>query len=85
MPLCQGDTVPFDRKAGWPQGEANPRFVVTSPRRDACKAKFLYEKVYCARGDIENRIKECLLDRYADRVGGSTALRLAAAARPPPA
>ena len=32
-------------KAEWTKGEANPRFVVTSLRRDACKAKYLYEKV----------------------------------------
>ena len=32
----------------------NPRFVVTNMRR----RRFLYEKVYCARGDAENRIKE---------------------------
>ncbi|HZW50697.1 MAG TPA: IS1380 family transposase, partial [Rudaea sp.] len=44
-------------KAEWTKGEANPRFVVTSLRRDACKAKHLYEKVYCARGEMENRIK----------------------------
>ena len=43
-------------KAEWTNGEANPRFVVTSLRRDACKAKYLYERVYCARGDMENRI-----------------------------
>src|SRR5439155_505298 len=49
-------------KAEWTKGEANPRFVVTSLRRDECKAKYLYEKVYCARGDMENRIKECQLD-----------------------
>jgi hypothetical protein len=44
-------------KAEWTKGEANPRFVVTSLRRDECKAKYLYEKLYCARGDMENRIK----------------------------
>src|ERR1700686_125648 len=54
-------------KAEWTQGEANPRFVVTSLGRDECKAKYLYEKVYCARGDMENRIKECQLDLYAHR------------------
>src|SRR6476619_3287776 len=54
-------------KAEWTKGEANPRFVVTSLRRDECKAKYLYEKVYCARGEMENRIKECQLDLYADR------------------
>jgi len=54
-------------KAEWTQGEANPRFVVTSLTRAECKARYLYEKVYCARGDMENRIKECQLDLYADR------------------
>jgi hypothetical protein len=53
-------------------GEANPRFVVTSLRRDECKAKHLYEKVYCARGEMENRIKECQLDLYADRTSAAT-------------
>src|ERR1700737_4853223 len=59
-------------KAEWTQGEANPRFVVTSLARDECKAKHLYEKVYCARGDMENRIKECQLDLYADRTSTAT-------------
>jgi hypothetical protein len=59
-------------KAEWTKGEANPRFVVTSLRRDACKAKYLYEKLYCARGDMENRIKECQLDLYADRTSTAT-------------
>ena len=59
-------------KAEWTQGEANPRFVVTSLRRDQCGAKYLYEKVYCARGEMENRIKECQLDLYADRTSTAT-------------
>jgi len=59
-------------KAEWTKGEANPRFVVTSLRRDEGKAKYLYEKVYCARGDMENRIKECQLDLYADRTSAAT-------------
>jgi hypothetical protein len=59
-------------KAEWTKGEANPRFVVTSLRRDECKAKYLYERVYCARGDMENRIKECQLDLYADRTSAAT-------------
>jgi hypothetical protein len=59
-------------KAEWTKDEANPRFVVTSLRRDECKAKYLYEKVYCARGDMENRIKECQLDLYADRTSAAT-------------
>ena len=59
-------------KAEWTKGEANPRFVVTSLRRDECKGKHLYERVYCARGDMENRIKECQLDLYADRTSAAT-------------
>jgi DDE family transposase len=59
-------------KAEWTQGEANPRFVVTSLARAECKARYLYEKVYCARGEMENRIKECQLDLYADRTSTAT-------------
>jgi len=59
-------------KAEWTKGEANPRFVVTSLPRRAGTAKHLYEKVYCARGEMENRIKECQLDLYADRTSAGT-------------
>jgi Transposase DDE domain group 1 len=59
-------------KAEWTNGEANPRFVVTSLPANQCKAKPLYEKVYCARGEMENRIKECQLDLYADRTSAAT-------------
>jgi hypothetical protein len=59
-------------KAEWTKDEANPRFVVTSLTRADCKARYLYEKVYCARGDMENRIKECQLDLYADRTSTAT-------------
>jgi hypothetical protein len=47
-------------KAEWTKDEANPRFVVTSLTRAECKARYLYEKVYCARGDMENRIKHAV-------------------------
>ena len=53
-------------------GEANPRFVVTSLTREEHEARHLYEKVYCARGEMENRIKECQLDLYADRTSAHT-------------
>jgi hypothetical protein len=45
----------------------NPRFVVTSLREQQWTAQDLYEKFYCARGEMENRIKEqmCL---FADRL-----------------
>ena len=59
-------------KAEWTGGEANPRFVVTSLTREEHEAMHLYEKVYCARGDMENRIKECQLDLYADRTSART-------------
>lgn len=59
-------------KAEFTTDEANPRFVVTSLKRAECKPKYLYEKLYCARGDMENRIKECQLDLYADRTSTAT-------------
>jgi hypothetical protein len=59
-------------KAEFTGGEANPRFVVTSLTRPQCKPKYLYEKLYCARGEMENRIKECQLDLYADRTSTAT-------------
>ena len=51
---------------------ANPRFIVTSLKRKAIDAQTLYEQVYCARGDMENRIKECQLDLFADRTSAAT-------------
>ena len=50
----------------------NPRFVVTnlSPRK--ADARRLYEKLYCARGEMENRIKEQQLDLFADRTSAHT-------------
>jgi hypothetical protein len=59
-------------KAEWTSGEANPRFVVTSLKRTETGARELYEDIYCARGDMENRIKECQLDLYADRTSAAT-------------
>ena len=59
-------------KAEWTEGKANPRFVVTSLAREAHEARHLYEKLYCARGEMENRIKECQLDLYADRTSAHT-------------
>lgn len=59
-------------KAEWTSGKANPRFVVTSLKKSDASARFLYEKLYCARGDMENRIKECQIDMFADRTPAST-------------
>ena len=46
---------------------ANPRFVVTSIDKEQIDAQALYEGLYCARGDMENRIKEQQLWLFADR------------------
>lgn len=59
-------------KAEWTQGEANPRFIVTSLKPKEAGGRFLYEEVYCARGEMENRIKECQGDLFADRTSTGT-------------
>ncbi|MGA1564242.1 MAG: IS1380 family transposase [Pontimonas sp.] len=65
-----------------PKGE-NPRFVVTSlsvEESERWSPERLYREFYCARGDMENRIKEQQLDLFADRMScgdmGSNQLRL---------
>ena len=40
-------------KAEWTGGDSNPRFVVTSLSRKESEARYLYEKVYCARGEMK--------------------------------
>ena len=52
--------------------KANPRFVVTSLSARAWAARALYEDLYCARGECENRIKEAQLDLFADRLSAAT-------------
>ena len=54
-----------------PKG-ANPRFVVTSLPASEIDPRALYEQVYCARGQVENRIKEQQLDLFADRTSAAT-------------
>jgi len=46
---------------------ANPRFIVTSYNKREFAARELYEEEYCARGEMENRIKEQQLYLFADR------------------
>jgi hypothetical protein len=53
-------------------GKANPRFVVTSLSMERWDAPALYERLYCARGDMENRIKEQQLGLFADRTSTAT-------------
>ena len=71
------------KKSGWDRerrviakaehidGKENPRFVVTSLTKEEWTAGPLYEELYCARGEMENRIKEqfCL---FADRVSAES-------------
>ena len=54
-----------------PKG-TNPRFVVTSLPASRIDARTLYQAVYCARGQVENRIKEQQLDLFADRTSAAT-------------
>jgi hypothetical protein len=58
-------------KAEQIEGKANPRYVVTSLDATAWPPQKLYEELYCARGDMENRIKE-QLSLFADRVSAET-------------
>jgi hypothetical protein len=71
------------RKSGWDRkrrvvakaehidGKENPRFVVTSLTSESWAGKALYEELYCARGDMENRIKE-QFSLFSDRVSTET-------------
>ncbi len=59
-------------KAEWTLKGSNPRFIVTSLKPGHWAARALYEDLYCARGDMENRIKECQLDLYGDRTSAKT-------------
>ena len=74
----------YRTRESWPRGRRvvpkaeylakgeNPRFVVTSLAAEQAAAQQLYETIYCARGEMENRIKEQQLGLFADRT--STAL-----------
>ena len=58
-------------KAGHIDGKENPRFVVTSLSGAGWPAQQLYEKLYCAQGDMENRSKE-QFSLFADQVSTET-------------
>jgi hypothetical protein len=58
-------------KAEHIDGKENPRYVVTSLAAEDWPAQKLYEELYCARGDMENRIKE-QFHLFADRVSTET-------------
>jgi hypothetical protein len=59
-------------KAEYLCGGENPRFVVTSLDSHQWPAQILYEGLYCARGDMENRIKEQQLYLFADRTSAAS-------------
>lgn len=59
-------------KAEWTNGDANPRFIVTNIHTALGPPRFLYEDVYCQRGEMENRLKECQGDLFADRTPAPT-------------
>ncbi|MCP3974528.1 MAG: IS1380 family transposase [bacterium] len=48
----------------------NPRFVVTTLSPREFQRRYVYEELYCARGEMENRIKEQQLDLFGDRASG---------------
>ena len=52
--------------------KANPRFIVTSLSVHDWPMRKLYEELYCARGEMENRIKEAQLNLFADRLSTET-------------
>ena len=52
-------------------GKENPRYVVTSLTEKEWDARALYEELYCARGEMENRMKE-QLSLLAGRVSAET-------------
>ena len=52
--------------------KANPRFIVSSLSVHDWPMRELYEQLYCARGEMENRIKEAQLDLFADRLSTET-------------
>jgi hypothetical protein len=58
-------------KAEHIDGKENPRFVVTSLKAEEWAAQALYEELYCARGEMENRIKE-QFSLFAERVSSET-------------
>ena len=59
-------------KAEWTTDKSNPRFIVTSLTAEDGDGRKLYEQVYCARGEMENRIKECQMDLFGDRTSTAT-------------
>jgi hypothetical protein len=51
---------------------SNPRFIVTSLSKGQLSPAHIYERIYCARGEMENRIKEQQMGLFADRTSAAT-------------
>jgi hypothetical protein len=78
------DAMPYRTQKSWSRerrvvGKAehlakgsNPRFVVTTLTAEEVDARTLYEDRYCARGEMENRIKEQQMCLFADRTSCAT-------------
>ena len=65
-----------DRGGLWARPSTCPTVPIAfrgaSLGREKIDARGLYEDLYCARGEMENRIKECQLDLFADRTSSAT-------------
>jgi hypothetical protein len=59
-------------KAEYMDKGENPRFIVSNLPSDEFEPQALYEQMYCARGEMENRIKEQQLYLFADRTSSAT-------------
>ena len=59
-------------KAEWLEKGGNPRFIVSNLPRSRAGKQALYKELYCAREDMENRIKEQQLDLFVDRTSTAT-------------
>lgn len=58
-------------KAEHTSGSANPRFIVTNVHPAFGSLRFLHDALYCQRGEMESRFKECQGDLFADRTASS--------------
>ena len=59
-------------KAEWLPDKSNARLIVTSLSKKEYDARWFYEELYCARGNLENVIKEQQLELFADRTATAT-------------
>jgi len=66
--IAKAEHLPAPTTSESASDKANARFIVTNLTPDDGDARSLYEEIYCARGDMENRIKEQQLCLFADRL-----------------